>query len=154
MPAIEKGFKEAMLNGVLAGYAMDSMKVRIIDGSYHPVDSDQLSFEVCAKIGFRNACRKANPVLLEPIMKVEVLTPDAYVGDVTGDLNRRRGILENISAKVGAQAIHANVPLEQMFGYVTALRTITSGRANSTMEFSHYSEVSKDLQEAILKKNL
>ena len=154
MPAIEKGFKEAMLNGVLAGYSMDSLKVKIIDGSYHPVDSDQLSFEVCAKIGFKTACRKANPVLLEPIMKVEVLTPDAYVGDVTGDLNRRRGILENITAKVGAQAIHALVPLEQMFGYVTALRTITSGRANSTMEFSHYNEVSKDLQDAILKNNL
>ncbi len=154
MPAIEKGFKEAMLNGVLAGYPMDSMKVTVLDGSYHPVDSDQLSFEVCAKIGFKAACRKASPVLLEPIMKVEVLTPDAYVGDVTGDLNRRRGILENISAKVGVQAIKASVPLEQMFGYVTALRTITSGRANSTMEFSHYSEVTKDLQEAILKKNL
>ncbi len=151
IPAIEKGFKEAMLNGVLAGYPIDSMKVRVIDGSAHPVDSDQLSFEVCAKIGFKNACRKAMPVLLEPIMKLEVLTPDAYVGDVTGDLNRRRGMLENISAKVGVQAIHAKVPLERMFGYVTALRTITSGRANSTMEFSHYAEVSKDLQEAILK---
>ena len=150
-PAIEKGFKEAMQNGVLAGYPMDSMKVTVIDGSFHPVDSDQLSFEVCAKIGFKNACRKASPVLLEPIMKLEVLTPDAYVGDVTGDLNRRRGILENISAKVGVQAIHAKVPLEQMFGYVTALRTITSGRANSTMEFSHYAEVSHDLQESILK---
>ena len=151
MPAIEKGFKEAMMNGVLAGYPMDSMKVTIIDGSFHPVDSDQLSFELCAKIGFKAACRKANPVLLEPIMKLEVLTPDAYVGDVTGDLNRRRGILENISAKVGVQAIHAKVPLEQMFGYVTALRTITSGRANSTMEFSHYAELSKDQQDAVLK---
>ena len=151
MPAIEKGFKEAMLNGVLAGYPMDSMKVRVIDGSFHPVDSDQLSFELCAKIGFKNACRKANPVLLEPMMKLEVLTPDAYVGDVTSDLNRRRGILENISAKVGVQAIRALVPLERMFGYVTALRTITSGRANSTMEFSNYAEVTKDQQEAILK---
>ncbi len=151
MPALEKGFKEAMMNGVLAGYPMDSMKVKIIDGSFHPVDSDQLSFELCAKIGFKAACRKANPVLLEPIMKLEVLTPDAYVGDVTGDLNRRRGILENISAKVGVQAIRAKVPLEQMFGYVTSLRTITSGRANSTMEFSHYAELSKDQQEAILK---
>ncbi|MCQ2297987.1 MAG: elongation factor G [Bacteroidales bacterium] len=154
MPAIEKGFKESMLNGVLAGYPMDSMKVKVIDGSFHPVDSDQLSFELCAKIGFKTAARKANPVLLEPIMKLEVITPDAYVGDVTGDLNRRRGILENISAKVGAQAVHANVPLEMMFGYVTSLRTITSGRANSTMEFSHYSEVTKDQQEAILKKKI
>ena len=151
IPAIEKGFKEAMLNGVLAGYPMDSMKVRVIDGSFHPVDSDQLSFEVCAKIGYKEACRKANPVLLEPIMKLEVLTPDAYVGDVTSDLNRRRGVLENIAAKVGVQAIHAKVPLEQMFGYVTALRTITSGRANSTMEFSHYAEVTKEQQDAILK---
>ena len=151
MPAIEKGFKEAMQNGVLAGYPLDSMKVTVIDGSFHPVDSDQLSFEMCAKIGYREACRKASPVLLEPIMKLEVLTPDTYVGDVTGDLNRRRGMLENITAKVGVQAIHAKVPLEQMFGYVTALRTITSGRANSTMEFSHYAEVSKDQQEAILK---
>jgi elongation factor G len=151
IPAIEKGFKEAMQNGVLAGYPMDSMKVTVLDGSFHPVDSDQLSFEVCAKIGFKEACRKASPVLLEPIMKLEVLTPDAYVGDVTGDLNRRRGMLENIVAKVGVQAIHALVPLEQMFGYVTALRTITSGRANSTMEFSHYAEVSRDQQENILK---
>ena len=151
IPAIEKGFKEAMLNGVLAGYPLDSMKVRVIDGSFHPVDSDQLSFEVCAKIGFRNACKKAGAVLLEPIMKLEVLTPDAYVGDVTGDLNRRRGMLESIDAKVGVQAVHAKVPLEQMFGYVTALRTITSGRANSTMEFSHYAEVSKEQQDAILK---
>ncbi len=150
MPAIEKGFKEAMLNGVLAGYPMDSMKVRVIDGSFHPVDSDQLSFELCAKIGYKAACRKASPVLLEPIMKLEVLTPDAYVGDVTSDLNRRRGILENISAKVGVQAIRAKVPLERMFGYVTSLRTITSGRANSTMEFSHYAEVTRDQQEAIL----
>ena len=140
-----------MQNGVLAGYPMDSMKVTVLDGSFHPVDSDQLSFEVCAKIGFKEACRKASPVLLEPIMKLEVLTPDAYVGDVTGDLNRRRGMLENIVAKVGVQAIHALVPLEQMFGYVTALRTITSGRANSTMEFSHYAEVSRDQQENILK---
>ena len=151
MPAIEKGFKEAMLNGVLAGYPLDSMKVRVIDGSFHPVDSDQLSFEVCSKIGFKAACRKAEPVLLEPIMKLEVITPDAYVGDVTGDLNRRRGVLESITAKVGVQVIRAKVPLEQMFGYVTSLRTITSGRANSTMEFSHYAVVSKDMQESILK---
>ena len=151
IPAIEKGFREAMQNGVLAGYPLDSLKVRVIDGSFHPVDSDQLSFEVCAKIGFKEACRKARPVLLEPIMKLEVLTPDTYVGDVTGDLNRRRGMLENIDAKVGVQAVHAKVPLEQMFGYVTALRTITSGRANSTMEFSHYAEVSPAQQETILK---
>ena len=152
MPAIEKGFKMSMENGVLAGYPMESMKVRIIDGSYHPVDSDALSFELCARVGFKEACRKAKPILLEPIMKLEVLTPDAYLGDVTGDLNRRRGVLENVLAKVGVQAIQAKVPLQQMFGYVTALRTITSGRANSTMEFSHYAELPKDLSENILKK--
>ena len=151
IPAIEKGFKEAMQNGVLAGYPMDSLKVRVFDGSSHPVDSDQLAFEICAKIAFREACRKASPVLLEPIMKLEVLTPDAYIGDVTGDLNRRRGVLENITAKVGVQAVHALVPLEQMFGYVTALRTITSGRAVSTMEFSHYALVSREQQETLLK---
>lgn len=153
IPAIEKGFKESMQNGVLAGYPLDGLKVRIIDGSFHPVDSDQLSFEVCAQIGFKAACRKANPVLQEPIMKLEVLTPDAYVGDVTSDINRRRGILENIEAKVGVQAVHAFVPLAKMFGYVTDLRTITSGRANSTMEFSHYNQVTKEQQEAILNNN-
>ena len=151
IPAIEKGFKEAMQNGVLAGYPMDSMKVTVLDGSFHPVDSDQLSFEVCAKIGFKEACRKASPVLLEPIMKLEMLTPAAYVGEVRGDWNRRRGMLENIVAKVGVQTIHSLVPLEQMVVYVNALRTITSGRANSTMEFSHYAEVSRDQQENILK---
>ncbi len=150
IPAIEKGFKASLLNGVLAGCPMTSLKVRILDGSYHTVDSDQLSFEVCAQIGFKAACRKAAPVLLEPIMKLEVLTPDAYVGDVTSDINRRRGILENIEAKVGIQAVRANVPLAKMFGYVTDLRTITSGRANSSMEFSHYSQVTKEQQEAIL----
>ena len=152
MPAIEKGFRTAMQNGVLGGFPMESLKVRVIDGSFHPVDSDALSFELCAQIGFKEACRKAAPVLLEPIMKLEVITPDAYLGDVTGDLNRRRGVLENVVAKVGAQAVHAKVPLQQMFGYVTTLRTLTSGRANSTMEFSHYAELPKDLTEQILKK--
>ena len=151
MPSIEKGFRHAMQNGVLGGYPMESLKVRVIDGSFHPVDSDALSFELCAQIAFREACRKAIPILLEPIMKLEVITPDAYLGDVTGDLNRRRGVLENVIAKVGAQAVHAYVPLQQMFGYVTTLRTLTSGRANSTMEFSHYAELPKDLTEQILK---
>lgn len=154
MPAIEKGFRVSMQNGVLAGYPLESMKVTVLDGSFHPVDSDQISFEVCAQIGFKAACRKASPILLEPIMKLEVLTPDAYVGDVTSDLNRRRGILENIEAKVGVQAVHAHVPLAKMFGYVTDLRTITSGRANSTMEFSHYSALSKDQQDAILNNKI
>lgn len=153
IPAIEKGFKDAMANGVLAGYPMESMKVTVTDGSYHPVDSDALSFELCAKIGFKAAAKKALPVLMEPIMSVEVNTPDAYLGDVTGDLNRRRAILESITAKVGVQAVKAKVPLSQMFGYVTALRTITSGRANSTMEFSHYAQAPKDVTEEVLKEN-
>jgi elongation factor G len=152
IPSIEKGFKQAMQNGVLAGFPLESMKVVIKDGSFHPVDSDALSFELCAKVAFKEAARKAKPVLLEPIMLVEVTTPDAYLGDVTGDLNRRRAILESITAKIGVQAVRAKVPLAQMFGYVTSLRTITSGRANSTMEFSHYAEAPKDVTEAVLKK--
>ncbi|MFA7131894.1 MAG: elongation factor G, partial [Bacteroidales bacterium] len=115
-------------------------------------DSDALSFELCAKIAFKEASRKAKPILLEPIMSLEVTTPDTYLGAVTGDLNRRRAILESITAKVGIQAVKAKVPLSQMFGYVTSLRTITSGRANSTMEFSHYSEAPKDVTESVLKK--
>lgn len=152
IPSIEKGFKLAMQNGVLGGYPLESMKVTLIDGSYHAVDSDALSFELCAKIAFKEAARKAGSVLMEPIMSVEVTTPDAYLGDVTGDLNRRRAILESITAKIGVQAVRAKVPLSQMFGYVTSLRTITSGRANSTMEFSHYSEAPKDIAESVLKK--
>ncbi|MDO5759449.1 MAG: elongation factor G [Bacteroidota bacterium] len=153
IPSIEKGFKEAMNSGVLAGYPMESMKVVVKDGSYHPVDSDALSFEICARLAFKVAAKKAMPVLMEPIMSVEVNTPDAYLGDVTGDLNRRRAILENITAKVGVQSVKAKVPLSQMFGYVTALRTITSGRANSTMEFSHYAQAPKDITEEVLKEN-
>lgn len=152
MPAIEKGFKQSMQNGVLAGYPLEAMKVRVLDGSFHPVDSDALSFELCAKMGFREAAKKAASVLMEPIMSVEVNTPDAYLGDVTGDLNRRRAVLESITARVGVQVVRAKVPLSQMFGYVTTLRTITSGRANSTMEFSHYAEVPKNIVETILSK--
>lgn len=152
IPSIEKGFKQAMSNGVLGGFPVESMKVTLIDGSYHPVDSDALSFELCAKIAFKEAARKARPILLEPVMSLEVTTPDTYLGTVTGDLNRRRAILESITAKIGIQAVKAKVPLSQMFGYVTSLRTITSGRANSTMEFSHYSEAPKDVVESVLKK--
>ncbi|MDD3286654.1 MAG: elongation factor G [Bacteroidales bacterium] len=152
IPSIEKGFKQAMINGVLGGFPVESMKVTLIDGSYHAVDSDALSFELCAKIAFKEAARKARPILLEPIMSLEVTTPDAYLGTVTGDLNRRRAILESINAKIGIQAVKAKVPLSQMFGYVTSLRTITSGRANSTMEFSHYAEAPKDVVESVLKK--
>jgi len=149
---IEKGFKAAMSNGVLAGFALESMKVTLIDGSFHAVDSDALAFEICAKIGFKEAARKAKSVLLEPVMKIEVVCPDNYVGDVTGDLNKRRAVLENIDAKIKYQIVKAKVPLSEMFGYVTGLRTITSGRGNSSMEFSHYQEVPRNISEEVIAK--
>ena len=152
IPSVEKGFKQAMQNGVLAGYTIDRIKVRLFDGSFHPVDSDSLSFEVAAKQGFRAAARNCNPVLLEPIMKLEVVTPEVNTGDVMGDLNRRRGQMEGIDERAGAQVVKAKVPLSEMFGYVTQLRTITSGRASSTMEFSHYAETPKNIAEEVLKK--
>lgn len=152
IPSVEKGFREAMSNGVLAGYTVDSLKVRLFDGSYHNVDSDALSFEICAKTAFREAVPKAKPVLLEPIMKVEVVTPDENLGDVMGDLNKRRGQMEGMDTRAGAQVVKAKVPLSEMFGYVTSLRTITSGRASSTMEFSHYSEVPKSLSDEVIAK--
>jgi elongation factor G len=152
VPSVQKGFEQAMSTGVLAGYPIDSMKVRLFDGSYHTVDSDALSFEICAKIAFRESAGKAKPVLLEPVMKVEVVTPDLYMGDVMGDLNKRRGQLEGMDTRAGAQVIRAKVPLSEMFGYVTALRTITSGRASSTMEFSHYSECPRSLAEEVIAK--
>jgi elongation factor G len=152
VPSVEKGFKAAMDNGVLAGYQIDSMKVVLKDGSYHAVDSDSLSFELCAKIGFKEAAVKAKPVLLEPIMKVEVVTPDQYMGDVVGDLNKRRGMIEGMDSKAGAQVVRAKVPLSEMFGYVTQLRTISSGRASSTMEFSHYQEAPKNISEEVVAK--
>lgn len=152
IPAIKKGFTEAMNNGVLAGYQLESMKVRLIDGSFHPVDSDALSFEMAAKIGFKAAAKKANSVLLEPIMKVEVITPDDYLGDVTGDLNKRRAMLEDVTAKVGFQVIKAKVPLSEMFGYVTSLRTLSSGRATSTMEFSHFQQAPESIATAVINK--
>jgi len=128
------------------------VKFTLFDGSYHSVDSDALSFEICAKIGFREAASKAKPVLMEPIMKVEVVTPDLYMGDVMGDLNKRRGHLEGMDTRAGAQVIKAKVPLSEMFGYVTSLRTITSGRASSTMEFSHYAECPRSLAEEVIAK--
>ena len=152
IPAVEKGFKQAMVNGVLAGYPMDSMKITLNDGSYHDVDSDTLSFEICAKTAYRHALPKAQPVLLEPIMKLEVVTPEENMGDVVGDVNKRRGQMEGMDSKAGNQVIKAIVPLSEMFGYVTALRTITSGRASSTMEFSHYAEVPKNIAEEIITK--
>ncbi len=153
IPSIQKGFQAAMKNGVLAGYPMDTLKVTVLDGSFHPVDSDQLSFEICAQIAFKNACAKAKPVLMEPIMKIEVVTPEESMGDVIGDLNKRRGQVEGMdTARTGARIIKAHVPLAEMFGYVTALRTITSGRATSSMEFSHYAEVSSAIAKGILQE--
>ena len=152
VPAIQKGFETAMTTGVLAGYPMESMKVTVKDGSFHQVDSDAMSFELCAKQGYREAGRKAKPVLLEPIMKVEVLTPDQYMGDVTGDLNRRRGMLEGMDSKHGVQVIKAKVPLSEMFGYVTQLRSLSSGRATSTMEFSHYNPAPNNIAEEVIAK--
>jgi len=156
IPSVEKGFKEAMRNGVLAGFPLVSLKVTLLDGSFHPVDSDQLSFEIAAKQAFKKACSKANPILLEPIMTAEVVTPEEYMGDIIGDFNRRRGQVEGMESRAGARVIKAKVPLAEKFGYVTVLRTITSGRATSSMEFSHYQEVpagiSKDVLENIKGK--
>tara|TARA_A100001015_G_scaffold314654_1_gene424594 strand:+ start:491 stop:2608 length:2118 start_codon:yes stop_codon:yes gene_type:complete len=152
IPSVQKGFKEAMLMGPLAGYPMDSLKVTLFDGSFHAVDSDALSFELAAKIGYKAACKNASPVLLEPVMKLEVVTPDDYMGDVVADLNRRRGQVSGMDSRHGAQVIKANVPLSEMFGYVTSLRTITSGRATSTMEFSHYDDCPKNIAEDVISK--
>src|ERR1700712_3896106 len=152
VPAIQKGFEQSMTTGVLASYPMESMKVRVFDGSFHQVDSDAMSFELCAKQGYREAGRKAKPVLLEPIMRVEVVTPDQYMGDVTGDLNRRRGMLEGMDSKHGVQVIKAKVPLSEMFGYVTQLRSLSSGRATSTMEFSHYAPAPNNIAEEVMAK--
>ncbi len=153
IPSIQKGFLAAMKNGVLAGYPVEQLKVTVLDGSFHPVDSDQLSFELCAQSAFRKACEQAGPVLMEPIMKVEVVTPEESMGDVIGDLNKRRGQVEGMeTSRSGARIIKATAPLAEMFGYVTALRTITSGRATSTMSFSHYTEVSKSIAEKVLSE--
>jgi elongation factor G len=151
VPAVEKGFKEAMSNGVLAGYPVNSLKVRLIDGSYHPVDSDALSFEIAAKQAFKAACLKAKPILLEPIMKLEVVTPPEYLGDVISDINKRRGKIEGMEEKSGARVIKALVPLSEQFGYVTSLRTITSGHATSSMEFSHYSQLPDELAKKVVE---
>ena len=152
IPSVEKGFKDAMVNGALAGYPLDSMMVTLLDGSFHAVDSDSLSFEVCAKMAYRNAAKKASPVLLEPIMKLEVVTPEENMGDIVGDLNRRRGQVQGMDSKNNSQVISAIVPLSEMFGYVTSLRTMSSGRATSTMEFSHYDEVPKGIADEIITK--
>jgi len=154
IPCIEKGFQSAMANGVLAGYEVPSLKVEVIDGSYHPVDSDQLSFELCARMAFRHACPKCHPVLMEPIMNLEVVTPEDYMGDIVGDLNRRRGqIVAMDSTPNGARIVKAFVPLSEQFGYVTVLRTLSSGRATSTMAFDHYAEVPAALAKDIVEKS-
>lgn len=152
IPAVEKGFKNAIANGALAGFPVDNLKVRLMDGSYHSVDSDSLSFELAARIGFKEASKKANKILLEPIMKLEVVTPEENLGDVVGDVNRRRGQLDGISSRANMQVIKAKVPLSEMFGYVTSLRTLTSGRATSTMEFSHYAEAPKNIVDEVTLK--
>ncbi len=152
IPSVEKGFKEAMKTGPLAGYAVDSLKVTLLDGSFHPVDSDALSFELAAKMGYKEVAKAAGAVILEPIMKIEVITPEENMGDIVGDLNRRRGQVNDMGDRAGAKTIKANVPLSEMFGYVTTLRTLSSGRATSTMEFSHYEQTPSNISEEVIKK--
>ena len=153
IPSVQKGFETAMKNGVLGGYPMENLKVTLTDGSFHPVDSDQLSFELAAINAYKNACPKAGPVLMEPIMKVEVVTPEENMGDVIGDLNKRRGQVEGMDeARSGARIVKAQVPLAEMFGYVTALRTITSGRATSSMEYDHHAALSSSIAKAVLEE--
>ncbi|SDM07125.1 elongation factor G [Catalinimonas alkaloidigena] len=153
IPAIQKGFDEAMKNGPLAGYPIEAMKVRLYHGSFHDVDSDSLSFEMAARLGFKEAARQAGPKIMEPIMNVDVVTPEEFTGPITGDLNRRRGIMRGMDTKAGAQVIKANVPLSELFGYVTDLRTISSGRATASLTFSHYEFVPNNLAEAIISKS-
>ena len=152
IPSVEKGFKDSMKNGVMAGFEIDKMKVTLSDGSFHAVDSDALSFELCAKIAFKEALPQANPVLLEPMMKIEVVTPEENMGDIVGDLNRRRAVVRGMDDKNGAKVVKADVPLSEMFGYVTQLRTMSSGRATSSMEFSHYAEAPKNISEEVVAK--
>jgi elongation factor G len=150
IPSVEKGFKDAMQNGPLAGFEVDAMKVTLKDGSFHPVDSDSLSFELAAKIGYKEAAKAAGAVIMEPMMKLEVLTPEENMGDIVGDLNRRRGQVNSMDDRAGSKVVKAIVPLSEMFGYVTSLRTLSSGRATSTMEFSHYAETPKNISEEVI----
>jgi elongation factor G len=154
VPSVEKGFKMAMKNGPLAGFEIDSMKVTLTDGSFHAVDSDQLSFELAAKMAFRHAAPKAKPVLLEPIMSAEVVTPEEYMGDIISDFNKRRGQIEGMESKGNARVVKALVPLAEKFGYVTVLRTISSGRATSSMVFSHYDVVPDNIAKEVIEKNM
>lgn len=151
IPAIDEGIQDAMKNGVLGGYQVLDIKVTLVDGSYHDVDSSEMAFKIAGSIGFKDGCRKADPALLEPIMKVDVVVPEVYMGDVMGDLNSRRGRIEGMESRSGAQVISANVPLASMFGYATELRSRTQGRGVFTMQFDHYEEVPKSIQESILK---
>ena len=153
IPSVEKGFKESMKNGVMAGYPVEALKVELIDGSFHAVDSDSLSFELAAKMAYREALKKCRPILLEPIMKIEVVTPEENMGDIVGDLNRRRAIVRGMDDKAGAKVVKADVPLSEMFGYVTQLRTLSSGRATSSMEFSHFAEAPKNVADEVIAKN-
>ena len=153
IPAVQKGFEMAMANGTLAGFQIPSMKVVLKDGSFHPVDSDSLSFELAARYGFRAAAPKAAPVLMEPIMSVEVVTPEEYMGDVIGDLNKRRGQISGMESKGVARVVKAKVPLAEQFGYVTVLRTLTSGRATSSMEFLNYAEVPANISKEVVEKS-
>ena len=152
IPSVEKGFKESMKNGVLAGFQIEAMKVELLDGSFHAVDSDSLSFELCAKMAYRAALKNARPILLEPIMKMEVVTPEENMGDIVGDLNRRRGVIRGMDDRAGSKVVKADVPLSEMFGYVTQLRTLSSGRASSSMEFSHYAEAPKNVADDVVAK--
>ena len=153
IPSVQKGFETAMKSGVLGGFPLDSLKVELLDGSFHPVDSDQLSFEIAALQAYKNACSQAGPVLMEPMMKLEVVTPEENMGDVIGDLNKRRGQVEGMeNARSGARIVKATVPLAEMFGYVTALRTITSGRATSSMQYDHHEAVSSSIARSVLEE--
>ncbi|MFT6982073.1 MAG: elongation factor G [Crocinitomicaceae bacterium] len=152
IPSVEKGFKDSMKNGILAGFEMDAMKVTLTDGSFHAVDSDALSFELCAKLAFKHALPKASPVLLEPMMNLEVVTPEENMGDIVGDLNRRRGLMKGMDDRAGSKVVKADIPLSEMFGYVTQLRTMSSGRATSSMEFSHFAEAPKNIAEEVVAK--
>jgi elongation factor G len=152
IPAVKKGFAEAMKNGPLAGFEMDSMKITLKDGSFHPVDSDALSFELAAKLGYKAAAKAAGAVIMEPIMKMDVVTPEENMGDIVGDLNRRRATINAMDDRAGAKVVKADVPLSEMFGYVTTLRTLSSGRATSTMEFDHYAQTPSNISEEVIKK--
>jgi elongation factor G len=152
IPSVEKGIENAMSEGILAGYPVQKVRARLYFGSYHDVDSDNLSFELCARLAFKHAGEKANPTILEPIMQVEVVTPEDFMGNIVGDLNKRRGQVQNMENRGGDKVIHAAVPLSEMFGYVTQLRTLSSGRATSTMQFSHYEQTPNNIQQQIVEK--